>query len=65
MHSQSRAFAQFAAHNHPARHDFISARQAGTFHLWIYPAVTDPSMKPISDMGYGWHPDPPYLWREI
>jgi len=61
MHSQSRAFAQFAAQNHPARHDFISARQAGTFHLWIYPAVTDPSMKPISDMGYGWHPDPPCL----
>nr|MDQ3961265.1 hypothetical protein [Thermoproteota archaeon] len=47
------------------RRDFISASQAGAFHLWIYPAVTDPSMKPISDMGYGWHPDPPCLRNSI
>jgi len=53
IHSQNYAFAWYAAHNHPTRHDFISARQAGTSHLWIYPAVTDPSIEPISDVGYG------------
>lgn len=55
------AFAQFAAHNHPTRRDFISAEQAGTFHQRIYPAVTDPGIKPISSMGHGWRPDPPCL----
>jgi hypothetical protein len=32
-HSQDSAFALLAARNHPTRHDFISVRQAGTFHL--------------------------------
>jgi len=53
IRSQDPAFAWLAAHNHPTRHDFISAGQEGTSHLWIYPAVTDPSIKPISDVGYG------------
>ncbi len=61
MRSRDRAFAQFAAHNHPTRRDFISARQAGTSSQRIYPAVTDPGIKPISSVGYGWHPDPPCL----
>ena len=61
IHSQGYTFMEFAVHSHPTRHDFISARQAGTSHLWIYPAVTDPSIKPISDVGYGQHPDPPCL----
>src|SRR5215472_16398463 len=53
IHSQNHAFAWCAALNHPTRHDFISARQAGTSYPWIYPAVTDLSIKPISNMGYG------------
>ena len=65
IHSRNCAFTQYAVHNHPKRRDFISASQAGASHLWIYPAVTDPSMKPISDMGYGWHPDPPCLRNYI
>src|SRR5919197_2598318 len=48
IHSQIHAFAWFAVHNHPTRHAFISAAQAGTFYLGIYPAVADPSIKPIS-----------------
>jgi hypothetical protein len=35
------------------RQAIASAKQAGISHLWIYPAVTDPSIKPISDLGYG------------
>jgi hypothetical protein len=61
MRSRDRAFAQFAAHNHPTRRDFISAEQAGTSCLRIYPAVTDPGIKPISSVGHGWRPDPPCL----
>jgi hypothetical protein len=64
MRSRDRAFAQFAAHNHPTRRDFISARQAGTSCQRIYPAVTDPGIKPISSVGHGWRPDPPCL-RQI
>ena len=48
IHSQIHAFAWFAAHNHPTRRAFISAAQAGAFHLRIYLAVADPSIKPIS-----------------
>jgi len=61
MRSRDRAFAQFAAHNHPTRRDFISAEQAGTSCQRIYPAVTDPGIKPISSVGHGWRPDPPCL----
>src|SRR5215208_4355459 len=50
-HSQDSAFALFAAHNHPPRHGIISVRQAGTFYLWIYLVVADPSIKPISGKG--------------
>ena len=49
--SRDCAFTRFAAHNHPTRRNFISARQAGTSCLRIYPAVTDPGIKPISSMG--------------
>ena len=67
------AFARSAVHNHPTRRDIISAHQAGTLDIWIYLAVTDPSIKPISGVylyifvykGYGQHPDPPYLWQYI
>ena len=50
IRSQTHAFAWFAAHNHPTRHALISAAQAGTSYLRIYPAVTDPSIKPISGL---------------
>ena len=53
MRSRRHAFAQIAAHNHPTRHDFISARQAGTSSRRIYPAVAGPGMKPISSVGHG------------
>jgi hypothetical protein len=55
-HLRNRPRRSQAAHNHPARHDFISAGPAGTSCQRIYPAVTDPGIKPISSMGYGWHP---------
>jgi len=34
-------FGQLQSCIHPLRRDFISASQAGTIHLEIYPAVTD------------------------
>src|SRR5438132_13185568 len=48
IHSPYCAFARSAVHNHPTRRDIISAGQAGILHIWIYLAVTDPSIKPIS-----------------
>jgi hypothetical protein len=59
IRNQNRAFAPSAAHTHPTRHIIISARKVGTSRSKIYPAVTDPSMKPISSLGHGWRPGPP------
>src|SRR5437588_5983895 len=50
IHSPYYAFARSAVHNHPTRRDIISAGQAGTLHIWIYLAVTDPSIKTISGL---------------
>ncbi|MGI8720182.1 MAG: hypothetical protein ACR2KF_06625, partial [Nitrososphaeraceae archaeon] len=52
-HNQAHAFAYIVVHTHPTRRGIISAKQAGTSHLKIYPVVTDPSIKPISSLGYG------------